>query len=580
MTTIETATGTAQTMVLNMGPQHPSTHGVLRVVLELDGETVVKARPEIGYLHTGIEKSCEALTYSQAITLTDRIDYLAPLSNNLGYCLAVEKLLGLEVPKRAQYIRVLLTEMTRLNSHLVWLGTHAMDLGATSVMLYCFREREEILKIFEMVSGQRMMTSYFRIGGLALEPPPGWLDRVRRFIDMFPSRIEEYEELLTRNRIWLMRTQGIGILEAKDAIALGVSGPMLRAAGVAYDVRKFFPYSSYEEFDFDVPTRTESDCYARYLVRAGGNAREPENCPPGHGQNSARGADQGRRAGHCSAAARKDEDGDGSADLSLQDFHRGLCAAARRSLSAHRIAARRGGLLRCERRFAEALPREGARAFVRQSAGVAQACRRRPGGRPDRLHRNDRHRPRRSGPLMELPPVLEQKFQTLIARYPIKRSALVPMALYAQDALGYVSDELIAEIASRLDLNPLQVTETLAYYSMIRRKPAGKYHVQVCTNVSCMLRGGNEVYDFVQKKLEIGNKEVTADGMFSLEEVECIGACTGAPAMQVNYDFYENLDRAPHRSICWTLSTRAHGRANFERRLPAPCTSAIPPKCR
>ena len=266
-TTVETASGTAQTMVLNMGPQHPSTHGVLRVVLELDGETVVSARSEIGYLHTGIEKSCEALTYTQAITLTDRIDYLAPLSNNLGYCLAVEKLLGLQVPKRAQYIRVLLTEMTRLNSHLVWLGTHAMDLGATSVMLYCFREREEILKIFEMVSGQRMMTSYFRIGGLALEPPPGWLERVRRFIDMFPSRLEEYETLLTRNRIWLMRTVGIGILEAKDAIAFGVSGPMLRAAGVAYDVRKFFPYSSYEEFDFDIPTRTESDCYARYLVR-------------------------------------------------------------------------------------------------------------------------------------------------------------------------------------------------------------------------------------------------------------------------------------------------------------------------
>jgi NADH-quinone oxidoreductase subunit D len=267
MTTIETAAGTAQTMVLNMGPQHPSTHGVLRVVLQLDGETVIKASPEIGYLHTGIEKSCEALTYSQAITLTDRIDYLAPLSNNLGYCLAVEKLLGLEVPKRAQYIRVLLTEMTRLNSHLVWLGTHAMDLGATSVMLYCFREREEILKIFELVSGQRMMTSYFRIGGLALEPPPGWLDRVRRFIDMLPSRLDEYEDLLTRNSIWLMRTVGVGILEAKDAIPLGVSGPTLRAAGVAYDVRKFFPYSSYEEFEFDIPTRTEADCYARYIVR-------------------------------------------------------------------------------------------------------------------------------------------------------------------------------------------------------------------------------------------------------------------------------------------------------------------------
>src|SRR6202158_2675398 len=184
--TIQGVTGATQTMVLNMGPQHPSTHGVLRVVLELDGETVLRARSEIGYLHTGIEKSCEALTYSQAITLTDRIDYLAPLSNNLGYCLAVERLLQITAPKRAQYIRVLLTEMTRIASHLVWLGTHAMDLGATSVMLYCFREREEVLKIFEMVSGQRMMTSYFRVGGLALEPPPGWLNHVKAFLEMFP----------------------------------------------------------------------------------------------------------------------------------------------------------------------------------------------------------------------------------------------------------------------------------------------------------------------------------------------------------------------------------------------------------
>jgi NADH-quinone oxidoreductase subunit D len=239
----------------------------LRVVLELDGETVVKARSEIGYLHTGIEKSCEAKTYSQAITLTDRLDYLAPLSNNLCYCLAVEKLLGLEVPRRAQIIRVLLTELTRIGSHLVWLGTHAIDLGAMSMFLYCFREREEILKILEMVSGQRMMTSYFRIGGLAVEPPPGWLERVRRFVDMFPSRIQEYEDLLTRNRIWLARTQGVGVITAGDALAWGITGPSLRGSGVAYDVRRYFPYSGYDEYEFDVPVETAGDCYARYLVR-------------------------------------------------------------------------------------------------------------------------------------------------------------------------------------------------------------------------------------------------------------------------------------------------------------------------
>ncbi len=267
MTTVQTATGPAQTMVLNMGPQHPSTHGVLRILLELDGETVVRATPDVGYLHTGIEKSCEAKTYSQAITLTDRIDYLAPLSNNLCYCLAVEKLLGLEVPKRAQYFRVLLTELTRIASHLVWLGTHAIDLGAMSVFLYCFREREEILKIFELFSGQRMMTSYFRIGGLALEPPAGWQPAVERVVNLLPSRMDEYEDLLTQNRIWIARTKDVGYIKPDDLIAMSVTGPMLRAAGVPYDNRKVFPYSSYDEFDFAVPTRTESDCYARYLVR-------------------------------------------------------------------------------------------------------------------------------------------------------------------------------------------------------------------------------------------------------------------------------------------------------------------------
>jgi NADH-quinone oxidoreductase subunit D len=265
--TIETIAGPANTMVLNMGPQHPSTHGVLRVVLELDGEIVVKARPVIGYLHTGIEKNMEAKTYSQAITMTDRIDYLAPLSNNLCYCLAVEKILGIEIPKRAQYIRVLLTEMTRIASHLVWLGTHAIDLGAMSVFLYTFREREEIMKIFEYVSGQRMMTSYFRIGGIALEPPPNWLDRIRRVIDALPAHIDEYEGLLTNNRIWLGRTKGVGIISAEDAIAMGASGPMLRGSGVPYDIRKAFPYSSYEEFDFDIQTQTAGDCFARYQVR-------------------------------------------------------------------------------------------------------------------------------------------------------------------------------------------------------------------------------------------------------------------------------------------------------------------------
>ena len=257
----------AETMVLNVGPQHPSTHGVLRLILELDGETIVRARPDVGYLHTGIEKSAEKLYYSQVIPLTDRIDYLAPLSNNLVYCLAVEKLLALEVPPRAQWMRVLLTELTRLNNHLVWLGTTALEIGAMSVFLYCFREREEILKIFELVSGQRMMTSYFRIGGLAVEPPAEFPQQVDRLLKMLPGRFDEYEDLLTENRIWLARTRGVGVLSPEDAIAWGITGPNLRASGIGLDLRKAEPYSSYEKFQFDVPVRPEGDVYARYLVR-------------------------------------------------------------------------------------------------------------------------------------------------------------------------------------------------------------------------------------------------------------------------------------------------------------------------
>jgi NADH-quinone oxidoreductase subunit D len=254
-------------MTLNMGPQHPSTHGVLRIILELEGETIRKADLDIGYLHTGIEKQFETLFYQQAVTLTDRVDYLANLSNNLCYCLAVEKLLGLEVPPMAQWMRVLLTELTRINSHLVWLGTHAIDIGAMSVFLYCFREREDLLRIFEMFSGQRMMTSYFRIGGLALEPPRGWHHPIRAFLDAFPDNLNEYEDLLTKNPIWLRRTRGVGRMTVEDMLDLGVTGPMIRAAGLAWDIRKSEPYSSYEKFDFEIPTRTESDVYARYQVR-------------------------------------------------------------------------------------------------------------------------------------------------------------------------------------------------------------------------------------------------------------------------------------------------------------------------
>jgi NADH-quinone oxidoreductase subunit D len=256
-----------ETMTLNMGPQHPSTHGVLRVALELDGETIVRAKPIIGYLHTGMEKQAEYKTYTQSIPQTDRMDYISPLSNNLAFCLGVEKLLGIEPPARVQAIRVLLTELTRISSHAVWMGTHAIDLGALTVFWYTWREREKILSIYEQVSGARMTASYFRVGGLAMDIPAGLLDRCEQFADEMPAHIDEYESLLTKNPIWLARTVGVGTVSAKDAVAWGLTGPVLRGSGVAWDLRKAQPYSGYETYDFDVITRPNGDAFDRYQVR-------------------------------------------------------------------------------------------------------------------------------------------------------------------------------------------------------------------------------------------------------------------------------------------------------------------------
>ncbi len=254
-------------MEINMGPQHPSTHGVLRLMLKLDGEIVVECKPMIGYLHRGVEKICENKAFFQGQVWTDRTDYCYSVGNNLGWAEAVEKLFGITVPRRAHYIRMMLCELNRLASHLVWLGTHALDIGAMTVFLYAFRERELILDMFEAYSGARLTTTIFRIGGLPQDMPAGFEKRVRDFLALFPDCIHEYETLLTENRIWKKRTIGVAKLEAADAIALGVTGPVLRAAGVSYDIRKAFPYAAYSELDFEIPTRPEADTYARYIVR-------------------------------------------------------------------------------------------------------------------------------------------------------------------------------------------------------------------------------------------------------------------------------------------------------------------------
>jgi NADH dehydrogenase I D subunit len=254
-------------MTLNLGPQHPATHGVLRLVLDLDGETIVKCTPYVGYLHRGVEKLAEHRNFLQILPLTDRLDYISAMSNNIGYCVAVEKLFGIEVPERTQFIRTIVAEMTRIANHLLWLATHALDIGAMTVFLYCFREREQILDLFEKLCGARLTVSYTRIGGLKNDVEPQWLDELKKFTDEFPTRVEQYETLIDKNRIWLKRTKGIGVISAEDAINWGMSGPALRGSGVPYDVRKAMPYGAYDKVKWEVPTGRNGDIYDRYRVR-------------------------------------------------------------------------------------------------------------------------------------------------------------------------------------------------------------------------------------------------------------------------------------------------------------------------
>ena len=329
-----------ETMTVNMGPQHPSTHGVLRLVLELDGEVIHSVMPTIGYLHTGIEKTAEQKKWQQVIPLVERMDYLAAQSNSLAYALSVEKLLGLTMPQRVNDIRVLIAELQRMASHLIWLGTHAMEIGAVSMLFYAIRERELLLNINELIAGFRFFPSYIRIGGLREDLPRGFHEAVNEFLDRFPTKMDEFERLLTKNDIFRRRTEDVGVVTLENAYQWGLVGPIARAAGSDYDVRKYFPYCGYETYDFTVPTATEGDVYARYRVRIAEMRQSIHICPPGHQAHLA-----GRRVGvrrHSRGAAAKGQGlhGDGSADSALPDLLAGLHGAGRRCLRSGRRAAR------------------------------------------------------------------------------------------------------------------------------------------------------------------------------------------------------------------------------------------------
>ena len=360
-------------LVLNMGPQHPSTHGVLRVILKLDGEKVLGADCVIGYLHRGVEKIAENRTFAQFNPYVDRMDYVAAISNGLGYCLAVEKLLNVEAPPRAQAVRVILTELNRIASHLLWLGTHALDIGAITPVFYCLREREEALKIFEQYCGARLTTHAFRIGGLLYETYDGFEKDIRDFCDMFLPKVDEYEELLTNNRIWVSRLKDVGILSAEECKEYGVTGPVLRAAGVKWDLRKAQPYSGYEKYDFEIPTRQNGDTYDRYIVRMQ-EMRQSVRIM----QQAVEGLPEGPIMGKVGKVIKP---------------------AGGRGVRFHRSAQGRTGILRGERRRHAAVPCARAAAFVRESAGARPHDARRPGGRRGGGDRDARYRVGRGGPV-------------------------------------------------------------------------------------------------------------------------------------------------------------------------------------
>ncbi len=376
-----------EVMTVNMGPQHPSTHGVLRLVLELDGETVLSASPTIGYLHTGIEKTTEQKKWQQVIPLVERMDYLSAQSNSMAFCLSVERLLGIEVPERVRHIRVLIAELQRINSHLVWLGTHGMEVGAVSVMLYCFRERELLLNINEMLAGFRMFPSYMRIGGLREDLPRGLHEAVRAFVDRFLVKLDEYEDLLTKNEIYIKRTSGVGRISRDDAVAYALVGPIARAAGIDYDVRKAFPYMGYETYDFAVPTRQEGDAYVALSGACRRDARERQDRQSGAQSHHADRRLGRERSAHHAAAEGPRLYRDGSAHSALPDLLAGLHRSGGRGVRAGRRAARRTGFLRSVRRHEPTVAGEVARAVASRVPGARADDRRRF---DRRRHRGDR----------------------------------------------------------------------------------------------------------------------------------------------------------------------------------------------
>ena len=574
---------------MNFGPQHPSAHGVLRLILEMEGEVVRRADPHVGLLHRGTEKLAESKPFNQSIGYMDRLDYVSMMCNEHAYVRAIETLMGIEAPERAQWIRTLFDEVTRILNHLMWVGSNALDLGAMAVFLYAFREREELMDVYEAVSGARMHATYYRPGGVYRDLPErmpkyrespwrkgaklkrfnewregSMLDYLEAFARDFPSRIDEYETLLTDNRIWKQRTVGIGVIPPEQALAWGMTGPMLRGSGVAWDLRKKQPYAKYDQVEFDIPVGVNGDCYDRYLVRMAEmreSTRIIEQCVKWLRANPGPVMVDNYKV---APPSRGDEDRHGSADPPLQAVLGRLLRARRRDLRRGRGAQGRVLLLSGQRRRQQAVPRAPARARLRapvfhgRDREGAHAVGR--GGDDRHLrHRVRRNRQVRQAmkatgnfenarnvdPMVVLSDATRAHIDHWVAKFPPdrKRSAVI-QALHAaqQQNQGYLTDELIAAVARYLDLPPVWAYEVATFYTMFETREVGRNNVAFCTNISCWLNGAEELVAHAERKLGCKLGESTADGRVYLKrEEECVAACCGAPVVVINGHYHEKL---------------------------------------
>ncbi len=560
---VDDAADDDERQILNMGPQHPSTHGVLRLQLELVGETVRRVKPIIGYLHTGMEKTGETLTWLQGPTNVTRMDYLSPFHNELVFSLAVEQLLGVVVPPRAQAIRVLMTELNRVSSHTLFLATQGMDLGASSVMIYGWRERERLLNFFETVTGLRMNHNYIRPGGVAADLPDGWEDDVEVLLDIVPKGVAEIEELLNENPIFLDRTLGVGVITPEECKAYGVTGPMARASGIDWDLRRDLPYSGVENYEFDVPLGKHGDVFDRYIVRVKEVyqsmrivAQILETLPAGDYRTEDR---------KVTPPPRKRIDESMEALIHhFKIFTEGFKVPAGeiyQAVEGPRGAARRLHRLQRDRQ-AVAGPCQGA---------VVRPCPGAPGDdvgladrRCDRHPRLDRSGAGRRRPMTARPfdkvlpdwtPANRERARMMLEQYPEHRSAVMPLLYLASLEHGHVTDEGMRQVGELTGLTSAQVRSVASFYTMYKRDHVGRYLVSVCTSISCFLLGADDVLAAIEDETGTPDGESSTDGVFSVEHVECLGACGGAPAVQVNYELVEGVTPEQGRNLCRWLRT-------------------------